>query len=116
MQPYLNLFAVCPCRDEVVVRPYISLFDSSHLAKNNLMAEMSDVMLGATTNWRGLLVDARYAYCNTNPEMRSNLHELGVKASVDILAHWQKPASLRSFSLRPFAGVYAEVFDQVATE
>jgi hypothetical protein len=58
-------------------------------------------------------IDARYAYYNMNQLMRSSVHELGFKASYDVLANSCGPSS---FSLRPFAGVYFDLFDEQGTE
>jgi hypothetical protein len=116
LQPYANLFATCPLGDEVVVRPYLSVFNSSHFADHDRMSEMTDVMLGAVATWRGLTVDARYAFYDTSPIQRSAVHELGAKASVDVLAPWQEPAAPGPFSVRPFFGLYGEVADQRGSE
>jgi hypothetical protein len=48
--------------------------------------------------------------------MRSAVHELGAKASFDVLSWKQEPGASGPFSLRPFAGLYGEVSDQRGTE
>ncbi len=116
MQESLNLFTVCPFGEDVIVRPYVSFFNSSHFGDNNPMSGMTDAMAGATTSWHGLVVDARYAYYNTNPTMSSNVHELGAKASFDLLSLWSDDGTPRSWSLRPFAGFYDELSDENGTQ
>jgi hypothetical protein len=73
-------------------------------------------MAGAVTTWHGLNVDARYAYYTMNPLMRSNVHELGTKASFDILSLGHESERLKPFSLKPFVGLYGELSDQNGTE
>lgn len=116
MQESLNLFTVCPCGEGVIVRPYVSFFNSSHFGSGNPMSGMADAMVGATATWHGLIVDARYAYYNTNPTMFSNVHEVGAKASFDVLTLFETNEIPDSFSLRPFAGIYGKVFDEKGTE
>ncbi len=116
LQPYMNLFTAIPLGEGAVLRPYVSLFNSTHFASNNRMAEMSDGMIGAITTWNGFVFDARYAYYNMSPLMRSNVHELGAKASFDVLSLWHESDSPGPFSLRPFVGLYGELSDQKGTE
>ena len=115
IQPYLNVFGQSHFGEDVVLRPYVALFHSAHPADGNNMADMSDVMLGLageSGRWR---IDARYAWYTMNPLMRGDVHELGARASFDLLAPDgdDGPAPLR---LRPFAGAYAEVGDENGTE
>ncbi|HUG94000.1 MAG TPA: hypothetical protein VML55_24430 [Planctomycetaceae bacterium] len=102
--------------DGTIVRPYVSLFNSTHAASGNAMADMSDVMLGAVAVVGDFTLDARYAWYTMNPLMRSDVHELGAKASFDVLAWGREPDPLRPLSLRPFAGLYGELSDQNGTE
>jgi hypothetical protein len=115
VQPYLNLFTAFT-HDEVVVRPYVSLFHSAHPDSDNRMADMSDVMIGAVATGHALAIDARYAFYTMNQLMRSNVHELGVKASYDVLARCRAPGAASPFALRPFAGIYFDLFDEEGTE
>jgi hypothetical protein len=115
VQPYLNVFTSRTFGEEFVVRPYVSLFHSAHPASGNRMADMSDVMLGAIASAGGFRVDARYGYYTMNPLMRSDVHELGAKVSFDLLSP-DESVDPGPLSLRPFAGVYAEVADQNGTE
>ena len=116
MQESLNLFTVCPCGEGAIVRPYVSFFNSSHFGSGNPMSGMLDTMVGATTTWHSLIVDARYAYYNTNPTMFSNVHELGARASFDVLSLFETNEMPNSVSLRPFAGIYGKVSDEKGTE
>jgi hypothetical protein len=116
LQPFLNVFTAHTLEDDVVIRPYVSLFNSTHFAANNRMADMSDVMAGAVATWGGVNVDARYAYYTMNPLMRSNVHELGAKASFDVLSLWHESDVLKPFSLKPFVGLYGELSDENGTE
>jgi len=109
MQPYLNIFTAKTIQEDLIIRPYISLFNSTHFAPNNRMADMSDVMLGAVTNWSGFMIDSRYAYYNMSPQMRTPVHELGAKVSYNLLALWDDVEALKPFTLRPFAGVYGDL-------
>jgi hypothetical protein len=51
-----------------------------------------------------------------NPLMRSGVHELGTRASVDLLSNWNDSDALKPFSLRPFVGLYGELNDQHGPE
>lgn len=108
MQPYLNIFTSQTINEDLVIRPYVSLFNSTHFAPNNRMADMSDVMLGAVTSWNGFLIDSRYAYYNMSPLMRTPVHEIGAKVSYDVLTFWEGNDALKPFSLKPFAAAYGE--------
>lgn len=116
LQPYLNLVGRGVAADGAVVRPYVSFFNSTHFGNNNPMNEMTDVMLGAVITWRPLVLDARYGYYNTAPTMRSVVHELGLRASGDVLWPWPDAEAPSALALRPFVGLYAEVSDQRGTE
>ena len=107
LQPYLNIFTTKTIQEGLVVSPYISLFNSTHFAANNRMADMSDVMLGTVTNWNGWLIDTRYAFYNMSPLMRTPVHEIGAKVSYDILTPFDSE-TLKPFAIRPFVGVYGE--------
>lgn len=113
LQPYLNLFKTHAFSEELVVRPYVSLFNSSHPDHDNRMADMSDVMVGGVATGRAYSLDARYAFFTMNQFMRSDVHELGFKFSYDVLADSCGPSP---FSVKPFAGVYFDLFDQEGTE
>lgn len=113
-QPYLNVFTARSLGEDVVVRPYVSFFNSTHFASNHRMSDMTDVMLGAVVNRGGLIVDTRYAYYTMNPLMRSNVHELGGKASFDVLS--LRPEPSKPLGLRPFVGLYGELSDENGTE
>ncbi|HUQ71508.1 MAG TPA: hypothetical protein VM165_18415 [Planctomycetaceae bacterium] len=115
-QPYLNVFTVHAFDEDVVVKPYVSLFHSANWDSGNRMADMSDVMLGAVTTAHGFSLDARYAYYTMNPLMRSPVHELGAKASFDVLSLNDEIDWLQSCSLRPFIGLYGELNDGEGTE
>lgn len=112
MQPYLNIFTAHTVSEDLVVRPYVSLFNSTHFASGNRMADMSDVMVGAVTNWHGLAIDSRYAFYTTSPLMRTPVHELGTKVSFDVLSLWDGSESLKPFGLRPFVGVYGDWIEE----
>jgi hypothetical protein len=115
-QPYLNVFSAHVVAEDIVVRPYVSMFHSAHWGDNNRMSDMFDVMLGAVASGDWFSVDARYAYYNMSPQMRSRVHELGAKASVDLLSRWREDADwLAPFGLRPFVGLYGELSDQTGT-
>jgi hypothetical protein len=86
----------------------VSLFNSSHFSPNNRMADMSDVMVGAVTNWNGFMIDTRYAFYNMGPQMRTPVHELGAKVSYNLISLWDENESLKPFGLRPFVGVYGD--------
>jgi hypothetical protein len=116
VQSYANLFTTCPLGAGVVARPYLSLFNSTHFGDSDRMAEMSDAMLGTIGEWRGLTLDARYAFYNTSPIMRSDVHELGARASLDVLAWRRGDASPGPLALRPFAGLYGELDDRRGSE
>ncbi|MDZ4689592.1 MAG: hypothetical protein SH850_31330 [Planctomycetaceae bacterium] len=116
LQPYLNVFTVHTFDEDVVVKPYVSLFHSANWDSGNRMADMSDVMLGAVTTANGFALDARYAYYTMNPLMRSPVHELGAKASFDVLSLNDEFDWLQSCSLRPFVGLYGELNDGEGTE
>lgn len=115
-QPYLNVYQTRAVGDEVVIKPYVSLFHSANWDSNNRMADMSDVMIGAVTTGYGFSLDTRYAYYTMNPIMRSAVHELGAKASYDLLTLQDEFAFLDQCSLRPFVGVYRELSDENGTE
>lgn len=108
LQPYLNIFTMKTVHEDLVIRPYVSMFNSTHFAPNNRMADMSDVMVGAVTNWNGFLIDSRYAYYTMSPLMRTPVHEIGAKVSYDVLSLWEGNDALKPFSLKPFVGVYGE--------
>ncbi len=116
LQPYLNVFTKRAFAEDVIVRPYVSLFHSASPDDANRMESMSDVMLGAVASSQAFSIDARYAYYTMNQLMRSNVHELGFKASYDVLAPRCPCEAASPFSLRPFAGVYVDVFDEEGTE
>jgi hypothetical protein len=116
VQPYANVFTVCEKWEGVIVRPYVSGFHSSHYGDDQPMREMSDVMAGATMTADGWYVDARYAFYNMAPEMRGTVHELGAKVSYDVLSFLSTCCSSCPFGLRPSAGVYGELYDEVGTE
>jgi hypothetical protein len=115
-QPYLNAFTAYPVGENLVVRPYVALFHSAHWGSDNHVLDMSDVMLGAIASANGFLVDARYGWYTMNPMRRSSVHELGGRVSYDLLAPGTGSEALQPFSLRPFAGLYAEISDQHGTE
>ena len=58
------------------------------------MSDMSDAMVGGVATWKGLTLDARYAYFTTAPEMREPVHEFGVKATGDLASLLEKPGSI----------------------
>jgi hypothetical protein len=113
-QPYLNIFTTKTVQEGLVVSPYISLFNSTHFAPNNRMADMSDVMLGAVTMWNGFSIDSRYAYYTMSPLMREPVHELGTKVSYNILAPFEVEP-LKPFAVKPFVGVYGEFIPEQDT-
>ncbi|MFO1045504.1 MAG: hypothetical protein U0941_27300 [Planctomycetaceae bacterium] len=115
LQPYLNIFTAHTVQEDLVIRPYVSLFHSSHQAANNRMADMSDVMVGAVTNWQGWSIDSRYAYYTMSPLMRTPVHELGAKVSFDVLSLRDDSEAVKPFSIRPFAGVYGELIPEQDT-
>jgi hypothetical protein len=116
-QPYLNVFTAHTFDEDIVVRPYVSLFHRAQWDSDNRMADMSDVMLGAVASTHGFVVDARYAFYTMNPLMRSHTHELGAKASFDVFSLLDDESELlKPFSLRPFAGLYGELSDESGTE
>lgn len=108
LQPFLNIFTTRSSTEDLVVRPYVSLFNSSHFGNDNPMADMSDVMLGAVTDWRGFSFDTRYAFYTMSPMMRTPVHEIGTKVSYDVLSHWSDQDFLAPFRLKPFVGVYGD--------
>jgi hypothetical protein len=108
MQPYLNVFTSKTINEDLIIRPYVSLFNSTHFAPNNRMADMSDVMIGTVTSWNGFMLDSRYAYYNMSPLMRTPLHEIGAKVSYDVLNFWEGNDALKPFSLKPFVAAYGE--------
>lgn len=117
LQPYLNIFTKRVFDDDFVVRPYVSLFHSAQPDDGNRMADMSDVMAGATAGNGAFLIDARYAFFTMNQLMRSNVHEFGVKASYDVLSLFKTCNCCQSpFALRPFFGAYFDLFDELGTE
>jgi hypothetical protein len=116
LQPYLNVFTKRAFSEDTVVRPYVSLFHSASPDDANRMESMSDVMLGAVVSGPALSIDGRYAYYTMNQLMRSNVHEFGVKASYDVLAGCQSCEVLAPLALRPFVGIYADLFDEEGTE
>jgi hypothetical protein len=113
IQPYLNIFGQSRFGEDVVLRPYVALFHSAHPAGGNNMADMSDVMLGVAGESGRLRLDARYAWYTMNPLMRGDVHELGAKASFDLIPPTEEAALV---SLRPFAAAYAELSDANGTE
>ncbi|MBC8116083.1 MAG: hypothetical protein H7062_16975 [Candidatus Saccharimonas sp.] len=120
VQPYLNIFTAHTVNEDLIVRPYISLFNSTHFASDNRMSDMSDVMVGAVANWNGFLIDSRYAFYTTSPLMRTPVHELGAKVSFDVLSsledsEWNDSELLQHFTLRPFAGVYGDWIEEAGT-
>jgi hypothetical protein len=102
--------------EQVIVRPYVSMFHSANLDDDNRMADMSDVMVGAVATGSGLSVDGRYAYYTMNQFMRSAVHEFGVKASYDLVSLCSDCCAPSPFSFRPFVGVYCDLFDEEGTE
>jgi len=115
VQPYLNIFTTQTVQEDLVIRPYVSMFNSTHYAANNRMADMSDVMVGAVTNWKGFAIDSRYAFYTMSPEMRTPVHELGAKVSYNILTRWQDYESLKPFAVRPFFGIYGDYIPEQDT-
>jgi hypothetical protein len=111
----VNLFIPCTLTDEVIVRPYLSFFHSSHFG-DSVMPDMTDVMLGASTTCHGFVIDTRYAYYNISPTVPSDVHELGVKVSADVIPLLYGAESAESFSLRPSVGLYSQVFGQSGIE
>lgn len=107
-QPYLNIFTTQTIQEDLVIRPYVSLFNSTHFAPNNRMADMSDVMVGAVTNWNGFMIDSRYAFYTMSPMDRTPVHEIGAKVSYNIFSAWDDIPSLKPFAIRPFIGVYGD--------
>lgn len=108
VQPYLNLFTAHPLNEELVIRPYVSLFHSAHFAENNRMADMSDVMAGSVISSRDWSIDTRYAYYTMSPLMRTPVHELGAKASWNLLSLWDDAGDRQPIGVRPFAGVFGD--------
>lgn len=108
LQPYLNIFTSQTINEDLVIRPYVSLFNSTHFAPNNRMADMSDAMIGSVTSWNGFLIDSRYAYYNMSPLMRTPVHEIGAKVSYDVLSLWERDDALKPFSVKPFVAAYGE--------
>ena len=97
VQPYLNVFSVChPC-DSVVVRPYVSLFNSA--------------ASGDATDARHVRRDGRSDHDLEEPPrghslrllhdaavMRGAVHELEARATVDLLSAWRsqrRPSEVR---------------------
>ena len=115
IQPYLNVFTQTAVGEDLVVRPYVALFHSAHPASGNHMVDMSDVMLGVAGTAGRFTLDARYAWYTMNPLMRGDVHELGARASFDLLAT-DGDDGRTPLRLRPFAGAYAEVSDENGTE
>lgn len=115
VQPYLNVFTAQTIQEDLVIRPYVSLFNSTHFAANNRMADMSDVMAGAVTSWHGLLVDSRYAYYTMSPQMRTPVHEIGVKTSFNMLSLLDESELLKPFSVRAFVGIYGDFIPEEDT-
>ena len=111
-QPYLSVFAPRPALDGAIVTPYLSLFNSTDLTGRGPMSGMSDAMLGAVATWRGVTLDSGYAFYTTAPATSSPVHEFGMKASVDALG-WLREAR-PAVGLRPFAGLYAGLYDRPA--
>jgi hypothetical protein len=114
-QPYLNVYTTHSREDGIVVKPYVSFFNSSNWNSNNRMADMTDVMVGAVASGHGFTVDARYAWYTMNPVMRSQVHEFGAKFSFDVMS-LSGEEFLQQFSLKPFIGLYRELNDEVGTE
>jgi hypothetical protein len=115
LQPYLNLWVVREVED-VVFKPYVSFFHSANWGAGNQMADMTDVMVGTTADWGGLSVDARWAWYNMNPLMRSPVNEVGAKVGYDVLSRWaDRPDAARPFRLKPFVGVFGQ-FDGINGE
>lgn len=115
MQPYLNVFTTHRFQDDLVVSPYVSLFNSTHFAANNPMADMSDVMVGAVASRRGFAIDSRYAYYTMNPMVRTPVHEIGAKFSYDLINLWDDSDAVKPFSVRPYVGVYGEFMPDLDT-
>lgn len=117
LQPYLNIFSKHAFSEDIVVRPYVSLFHSTQPDDQNRMADMSDVMVGGVASSAAFSVDARYAFFTMNQLMRSNVHEFGIKASYDVLSLLKTCDCCQSpFALRPFFGAYFDLFDELGTE
>ncbi len=114
LQPYLNLFKTHALAEELVVRPYVSLFHSANFDPENRMADMSDVMVGGVVSGHAFSLDARYAFFTMNQTMRSDVHELGFKFSYDVVADSGGPPS--AIAVKPFAGVYFDLYDQEGTQ
>lgn len=115
LQPYLNVFAVHSL-DDVVVRPYVSMFNSTHFDDGNRMGDMFDAMVGGVASWNGAVLDVRYAYYNMSPLMRSHVHEIGGRLSYDLLTPWKDADWAEPFSVKPFAGVFGEISDENGTD
>jgi hypothetical protein len=109
LQPYATLFADYPLADGAALHPYVSLFNSSELGGHGSMGEMTDVMVGTTLTWHGLLVDGKYTYYTPAPAAHLPMHELGLRASYDLLSLWQEPEAPGPLAVRVFAGVYGEL-------
>lgn len=108
LQPYLNVFTRQNSTEDLVIRPYVSLFNSSHFGNDNPMADMSDVMVGAVTDWHAFSFDTRYAFFTMSPMMRTPVHEIGARVSYDALQRWSDVETLAPFRLKPFVGVYGD--------
>jgi hypothetical protein len=112
LQPNLTLFGNCRLADQAVLRPYVSFFNSSDLIENDSMRGMTDAMVGASLTWRGWAVDGKYTYYNPPPATHLPSHELGARASCDVLSFRQADKASGPFALRLFAGLYGELSEQ----
>jgi hypothetical protein len=107
LQPYGTVSTTCPVCDGVLVRPYLTLWNSfAPVRRTREMGAMSDAMLGAATTWNGFLLDCNYTlYLNAPYGGASPVHEGGAKLSYELAELWRGERN-DGFGLRPSAAVY----------
>ena len=117
VQPFLTGGCSLNPGEPIVVNPYVTSWNSFGLNElDDRMAVMVEGMAGVFLTTGPFSLDINYAFYNSSPiDGTSSVHEAGAKLAFDFASLWAGRGERPAFSLRSFAGINLETYDEKGT-